>query len=137
KGAARDLGPVGQSHSPAAVSPAGREHGPPDQPPSRRWLPRRAVRALGVPCGARVLAPRGRGGSLGARAFSAPGRGGGPHTRPPAWPGGADEARRAGRGATRASGRDRRGRAGLVGVVDRVVGSVLPAPTVRPRGDRV
>src|SRR5439155_1177439 len=44
---------------------------------------------------------------------------------------------RAGCGATRQRGRDRRGRAGLIRVVGRVVGSVLPAPTVRQGGYRV
>src|SRR5213592_3969986 len=51
--------------------------------------------------------------------------------------GGADEAGRPGRGATRQRAGDRRGRAGLVGVVDRVVGSVLPAATVRQGGRHV
>src|SRR5256712_12700428 len=133
----RDLCPMAQSHPPAAVPPTPRVRGSPDQPPSRRRLPRRAVRALGVPCGARVLAARGGRRSAGPRPLSASGWGGRPHARRPAWPRGADEARRAGCGAARQRGGDRCGRAGLVGVVDRVVGSVLPAQTVRQGGDRV
>src|SRR5882762_228107 len=84
-------------------------------------------------------APRsgGGGGFAGARALPAPGRSGRSHARRPAWAGGADEARRAGRGATCRRGCDRRGRAGIVRVVDRVMGSVLPAPTVRQSGDQV
>src|SRR2546422_366407 len=104
---------------------------------SRRQLLGRAVRALGVPCGARVLAARRGRGSAGPRALPAPGRGGRPHARRPARPGGADETGRPGRGATRQRVGDRRGRAGLVGVVDRVVGSVLPAAAVRQGGRRV
>src|SRR5439155_602330 len=57
--------------------------------------------------------------------------------RRPARPGGADETGRPGRGATRQRVGDRRGRAGLVGVVDRVVGSILPAATVRQGGRHV
>src|SRR5207249_7964279 len=76
-------------------------------------------------------------GSAGPRALSATGRGGRPHARRPARPGGADEAGRPGRGATRERVGDRRGRAGLVGVVDRVVGSVLPAATVCQGGRHV
>src|SRR3989441_262266 len=92
---------------------------------------------MGVPCGARLLAARRGGGFAGARALSAPGRGGGPHARRPAWAGGADEARRAGCGTACERRCHRRGRAGLVRVVDRVMGSVLPAPTVRQGGDQV
>src|SRR3989442_1534514 len=44
---------------------------------------------------------------------------------------------RAGRGAARERGGDCRGRPTFLGVVDRVVGSVLPAPAVRPGGDQV
>src|SRR2546425_11448511 len=92
---------------------------------------------MGVPCGARLLAARRGGGFAGARALSAPGRGGGPHARRPAWAGGADEARRAGCGTACGRRCHRRVRAGLVRVVDRVMGSVLPAPTVRQGGDQV
>src|SRR6266566_4986815 len=92
---------------------------------------------LAVPCGARILEARGGRGSAGPRALPAPGRGGRPHARWPARPGGANEAGRPGRGATRQRVGGRRGRTGLVGVVDRVVGSVLPAAAVRQGGRRV
>src|SRR5690242_4446166 len=132
-----DLRAVAQSHSSAAVPPAGRGHGPPDQPASRRRIPGRALGALGVSCGARLLATRGRGRSARAGALSAPGRGSRPHARRSAWPGRADEARRAGRGAARERGGDCRGRSTFLGVVDRVVGSILSAPAVRPGGGQV
>src|SRR5216683_2982349 len=134
---ARDLRAVAQSHTSAAVPPARRGRGPPDQPPSRRRLPGRALGALGVSCGARLLATRGRGRSARAGALSAPGRGSRPHARRSAWAGRADEARRAGRGAARERGGDCRGRSSFLGVVDRVVGSVLPAPAVRSGRDQV
>src|SRR6266853_982222 len=134
---ARDLRAVAQSHTSAAVPPAGRGRGPPDQPPSRRRLPGRALGALGVSCGARLLATRRRGRSARAGALSAPGRGSRPHARRSAWAGRADEARCAGRGAARGRGGDCRGRSSFLGVVDRVVGSVLPAPAVRSGGDQV
>src|SRR5882762_6309581 len=135
--AARDLRAVAQSHSSAAVPPAGRGRGPADQPPSRRGLPGRAVGALGLSCGARLLATRRRGRSARAGALPAPGRGSRPHARRSARAGRADEARRAGRGAARERGGDCCGRPSFLGVVDRVVGSVLPAPAVRPGGDQV
>src|SRR2546425_560704 len=94
--------------------------------------PARPAAGPGPPRGRR----RGRG-SAGPRALPAPGRGSRPHARRPARPGGADETGRPGRGATRQRVGDRRGRAGLVGVVDRVVGSVLPAAAVRQGGRRV
>src|SRR5690242_10004473 len=132
-----DLRTVAQSHLAVAVSSPGRRDGPAHQPPPRRRVPRRVVRALGVPRGAGIVQARRRRGAAGPRAPPAPGRRGGAHPRRPAGSGGTDEAGRPGRGPARKRAGDRGRRAGVLRLVDPLVGPILPAAAVRGGGHRV
>src|SRR5207302_1222052 len=98
---------VAQSHPAAALSSPQRRHGPAHQSSPGRGVPRRAVRALGVPRGAWVVAARRRRGAARACAPPAAGRRAGPDPGRAARPGGAGAAGRdiwGGRG-TRDEGR--------------------------------